>query len=188
MERIVNLDLPLLYGDIFNDLKDLNRVKHEDYFETHVMFFFRKIENLFSLGILTCDEYEYFESFILFKQNPELYYSNEFELFDLIHDCNLATKGYYKINQQFDFLKEIMIEKYEVLLKKMPYNIFLNCNYWFIISEYKKEFIGKRCQLCNSDKYLNTHHRNYKNKGIEYKNIHELTVLCNKCHSKFHNK
>lgn len=43
---------------------------------------------------------------------------------------------------------------------------------------------GGRCQLCNSEKYLNVHHRTYARLGKELPN--DLTVLCRACHEHFH--
>ena len=42
-----------------------------------------------------------------------------------------------------------------------------------------------RCRLCNSkEKTLHVHHRTYENLGNE--TLADLTVLCEVCHSKFH--
>jgi hypothetical protein len=41
-----------------------------------------------------------------------------------------------------------------------------------------------RCQLCNSDKRLNVHHRTYERLG--YERDADLTVLCEDCHQHFH--
>lgn len=43
---------------------------------------------------------------------------------------------------------------------------------------------GGRCQLCNSAKRLNVHHRTYERLGREQAS--DLTVLCEKCHQHFH--
>lgn len=41
-----------------------------------------------------------------------------------------------------------------------------------------------RCQLCNSEKYLNVHHRSYARLGHE--KAADLVVLCRACHEHFH--
>lgn len=41
-----------------------------------------------------------------------------------------------------------------------------------------------RCQLCNGTKRLDVHHRTYERFGDEAPG--DLTVLCRKCHDKFH--
>lgn len=43
---------------------------------------------------------------------------------------------------------------------------------------------GGRCQLCNSRKSLNVHHRTYTRIGEE--RLDDLTVLCRSCHERFH--
>lgn len=43
-----------------------------------------------------------------------------------------------------------------------------------------------RCQLCNATQNLNVHHRTYENWGKEQPE--DLTVLCEDCHAKFHDK
>ncbi len=73
-------------------------------------------------------------------------------------------------------------------LSAMIYKDFLETTYWKVISEWKKEQFDYKCQLCNSSKNLNTHHRSYKKRGYEFHDSSDLTVLCKKCHSKFHNK
>lgn len=87
--------------------------------------------------------------------------------------------GHYQISN-----KEV-IQKY---IKSLTYENFLDTIYWKLISAIKKEQANNNCQLCNSDKKLTTHHRNYKIKGLEIDNMNELIVLCDKCHNKFHNK
>jgi hypothetical protein len=46
------------------------------------------------------------------------------------------------------------------------------------------EKAGKKCQMCNSPKYLQVHHRTYERLGKERPS--DLITLCSKCHSKFH--
>ena len=43
-----------------------------------------------------------------------------------------------------------------------------------------------RCQVCNSSKRLDVHHRTYSRLGDEYPE--DLTVLCRECHTLFHEK
>jgi hypothetical protein len=94
----------------------------------------------------------------------------------------------YSVIENYDYLLLNIDERIETIYKEMPYQIFLRSSYWQIVSEYKKEISGHKCQLCISNVQLNTHHNNYKNRGQEYKNLNDLIVLCSKCHSKFHNK
>ncbi|MGL4348111.1 MAG: hypothetical protein ACRCSV_01445 [Chlamydiales bacterium] len=73
-------------------------------------------------------------------------------------------------------------------IRKMQYQDFLQTPYWKAISAHSKFKARHRCQICNSAYNLATHHRNYAIHGFEHAHIHELVVLCDDCHSKFHNK
>lgn len=73
-------------------------------------------------------------------------------------------------------------------IKGMGYQNFLKTSYWKAIAAHTKYRAGYRCQLCNSAYDLVTHHRNYDIHGREHAHIHELIVLCDNCHSKFHEK
>lgn len=42
------------------------------------------------------------------------------------------------------------------------------------------------CQVCNSSRDLEVHHRTYKHLGHEPRA--DLTVLCNECHTLFHSR
>ena len=44
-----------------------------------------------------------------------------------------------------------------------------------------------KCQLCNNNSLLNTHHKNYNRHGLEHVYWKEdLICLCQNCHEKFH--
>lgn len=76
-------------------------------------------------------------------------------------------------------------------IKSMSYKDFLDTLYWATISEYKKFKSNYKCALCGSNKNLATHHSSYDRHGHEheYSVIEEdLIVLCQNCHSKFHDK
>jgi len=45
---------------------------------------------------------------------------------------------------------------------------------------------GRRCQICNSPKRLDVHHRTYKRFGQERPG--DLTVLCRSCHDLYHER
>ena len=68
----------------------------------------------------------------------------------------------------------------------MEYQEFLKTPYWKAIAAHSKYKAGYRCQVCNSIYDLATHHRNYAIYGFEHAHMHELIVLCDDCHSKFH--
>ncbi len=73
-------------------------------------------------------------------------------------------------------------------IKGMDYQNFLKTPYWKAITAHTKYKAGYRCQLCNSAYDLVTHHRNYDIHGREHDHIQELIVLCDDCHSKFHDQ
>ena len=71
-------------------------------------------------------------------------------------------------------------------IKGMDYHNFLKTPYWKAIAAHTKYKAGYKCQLCNSPHNLITHHRNYGIHGFEHAHMQELTVICNKCHNRFH--
>ena len=66
------------------------------------------------------------------------------------------------------------------------YDKYLQSDHWKRLAEETKRLAGYRCQVCNSDKNLVTHHRTYERKGDEFQS--DLTCLCSDCHEKFHDK
>lgn len=77
-------------------------------------------------------------------------------------------------------------------IKGMPYQDFLKTKYWQAVSAHAKYKTDYSCQLCGTQSYtLNTHHKNYKRHGYEHLSHvmkEDLIVLCQNCHSKFHDK
>jgi hypothetical protein len=71
-------------------------------------------------------------------------------------------------------------------IKKMDYKSFLQTPYWKTVSYKRKAQCEFKCQLCNSNKNLETHHPTYDIKGEEINNMKKLTVLCHACHEKHH--
>lgn len=69
-------------------------------------------------------------------------------------------------------------------LKKLSYIEYLQSNYWKVKRRLALGRSKFRCQLCNSDKKLNVHHRSYDDLGEE--DIRDLITLCKECHEKFH--
>lgn len=70
----------------------------------------------------------------------------------------------------------------------MDYHDFLETPYWKTISEKVKIKANYRCQLCNSNIGLNTHHRCYDNHGDELHHMKDLICVCEECHNNHHNK
>lgn len=71
-----------------------------------------------------------------------------------------------------------------VILRVMPYALYLRTEHWRETSRQAKQRAAGRCQLCNREGRLETHHRTYANRGAE--EAIDLLVLCDKCHEKFH--
>lgn len=67
------------------------------------------------------------------------------------------------------------------------YSVHLNSDYWAKVSATVKARAGGRCQVCNSDQDLHAHHRTYAHRGSEMNHLEDLTCLCNRCHTIFHN-
>jgi len=73
-------------------------------------------------------------------------------------------------------------------IKAMPYKEFLKTPYWKAITQKKMKEAGFKCQMCNKEGLLSTHHRTYDIHGMEIFNLKELIVICQDCHKKHHNK
>lgn len=72
-----------------------------------------------------------------------------------------------------------------VRYREMPYEDFLQTEYWAAIRGHVIDKIGK-CQVCTSRESLNVHHNTYEHRGQEYLHLEDLVVLCNRCHGCFH--
>lgn len=70
--------------------------------------------------------------------------------------------------------------------KELSYDEFLRTPYWMAIAEYIKYRANFRCQMCNSDENLITHHRTYKHHGDEIHHMEDLICICRDCHEKYH--
>lgn len=68
----------------------------------------------------------------------------------------------------------------------MEYKEYLQTDHWKKLAEETKRLAGYRCQVCNSQDNLNTHHRTYERKGDELQT--DLVCLCKECHELFHRK
>lgn len=69
-------------------------------------------------------------------------------------------------------------------LKTMPYDDYLQTDHWKEMRQVALRRANCRCQMCNTDKTLQVHHRTYIRRGEEYPN--DLTVVCRKCHETHH--
>lgn len=72
-------------------------------------------------------------------------------------------------------------------MNKQEYKNYLTSPSWKKTRRKALERSGYRCQVCNAaNTQLDVHHRTYDRLGHEFDS--DLTVLCNDCHSKFHDK
>jgi len=84
---------------------------------------------------------------------------------------------------------EINLKQYSPLettrsVSKSNYHAYLESREWKQKAEAKKKE-NPRCSLCNREiKVMHTHHRTYVRCGKE--EMYDLTVLCEDCHSLFH--
>jgi hypothetical protein len=69
-------------------------------------------------------------------------------------------------------------------LKSLDYQLYLKSEHWRSRRLLALETAKHRCQLCNSTKRLDVHHRTYARLGNEAPE--DLTVLCRRCHMMFH--
>lgn len=76
------------------------------------------------------------------------------------------------------------------IFSKMPYNKFLETDYWKIVSKYKRYISNNECRMCGSENVeLHIHHKSYIHRGQEHYYCHddkELICLCAGCHKKLH--
>ena len=77
-------------------------------------------------------------------------------------------------------------------LQTMPYEQYLLTPEWQERRQLMLERAGHRCQICNSSSDLQVHHRTYERRGNENlgdaTTAGDLTVLCQSCHEKFHDR
>lgn len=71
-------------------------------------------------------------------------------------------------------------------LQNAPYHEYLQTDEWNKQRSQAIMVAGGKCQLCNDGKTLHVHHRTYERRGCE--KLEDLTVLCDKCHAKYHDK
>lgn len=104
-------------------------------------------------------------------------------------------QNYLLGNRQISFseLRSIINKSYDdqiaAYIQTMNYKDFLNSSYWKAIAKYRKYKADNKCCMCGSKEKLNVHHNTYKHHGYEHIYsfmMSDLTVLCNKCHEKFH--
>lgn len=74
-------------------------------------------------------------------------------------------------------------------LRAMPYAEYLKTDHWHFTRQAALSRAHNRCQVCNtpsSEVALEVHHRTYEHRGQE--RPEDLIVLCDGCHSLFHER
>jgi len=64
------------------------------------------------------------------------------------------------------------------------YKKYLLSNEWASIKLDLFAIRGKQCEICGSKRYIQVHHKTYKN--IFNENPEDLQVVCNSCHKNIH--
>lgn len=99
-----------------------------------------------------------------------------------VFDIRKISKGVYSFQ---NFSED------EEYLKNLDYKKYLKTKHWRKMRNAAFKIADYKCQLCYSDGAfikggLHVHHRTYERLGKERQS--DLTVLCKKCHEKFHDK
>lgn len=65
------------------------------------------------------------------------------------------------------------------------YQEYLASDYWKEKRKWILFVLGNKCSKCESNQDVQVHHKNYDSVGNE--NIHDVILLCRKCHQEEHN-
>jgi len=71
-------------------------------------------------------------------------------------------------------------------MTKKEYTEYLNTNHWKTIRRIKLEQSDYKCQICSDKNKLNVHHNSYDN--LTKEPLCDLCVLCETCHTLFHDR
>lgn len=89
-----------------------------------------------------------------------------------------------KVKKKKVFLSQLDIAANK--LKKQPYKVFLQSDYWTSIRAMVLKRDKYKCTVCGTDKLLQVHHSTYKHHFAEHKYLHELHTLCETHHHEIH--
>ena len=83
--------------------------------------------------------------------------------------------------------KKVIVKKEKHPYVYIPYKEQLKDKRWIEFRENVFNCKGKKCEICGSTEFLQVHHLRYKKKHYawEYK-VHDMQVLCGRCHKKIH--
>lgn len=83
--------------------------------------------------------------------------------------------------------KNVIVKKEKHPYVYIPYKEQLKDKRWLDFREHVFNCKGRKCEICGSTEFLQVHHLRYKKKHYawEYK-VHDMQVLCRRCHKKIH--
>lgn len=120
------------------------------------------------------------------QQNTENYINN---YLNPVNSWNTSVKTHERYREiSRCYINEDYVAEH---IKSMEYKDFLLTPYWKAVAAEIKRKRNFQCQLCGSNKNLVVHHKTYEHHGYEHDYFvmqNDLIVLCNNCHSKFHDK
>jgi len=103
---------------------------------------------------------------------------------------NVITRGEYcHVHRKKKATRKVSTVVNRRKLGYIDYNKYIQSRTWKSKADEAKRLSGYRCRLCNiSSEYsiLHVHHRTYDRLGDESQE--DLTVLCDSCHSIFHDR
>jgi hypothetical protein len=105
------------------------------------------------------------------------------------HDnSSLEFIPYIQRETEVDDLAQLEVYVFALLreLASYDYNGYLNTDHWKQLSARKKREVNYTCELCLSKQDIDTHHKTYIRVGREL--LSDLSIICNPCHYKLHNK
>ena len=79
-------------------------------------------------------------------------------------------------------------EDVRAMVGSNDYQAFLASMYWEQLRAAVIEARGSRCELCAFTRSIQVHHKTYEHHFEEHLHLEDLIVLCDGCHTKFHNK
>lgn len=99
------------------------------------------------------------------------------DMWFVYHMADEAIFEYQNVHDAFDYF----IDKYT----HVDYQSYLSSDLWRKTADEAKINANFRCQVCNQSEKLHAHHRTYERVGYEHPS--DIIVLCEKCHTLFHN-
>lgn len=132
----------------------------------------KELANQYQIESLRAKE-ENTEHYIQVYLNPKYKWKDDIKTYRKIQLLSYSRLDVYE-NEIISYIRD------------MDYNDFLNTMYWKAIAERIKYKANFRCQMCNSNDNLITHHRTYEHHGDEIHHMEDLICICRDCHEKYH--